>query len=249
MAGEDVGLHHRDAVDDPLLVGDGRAYEGFAAANESSGLASFSLLYFKVRGRAELTRLILEFAGATWEEAHPAWPLEKPRTPYGQLPVLVELRDGKQTMQLAQSHAIERYLARKFGLVPEDPVKAAFADSVFEAYNDLNELWKKVERAGEDVKESLSSTFFSTTFPNFARFHEPLLEQNGRNGLYVGDKITLADLQAFLVLDRIFSVKGEEILISMEGARRTPNLFLVAEKVSSHPRVRQYLKSSRRHPK
>ncbi|KAI8849388.1 hypothetical protein BC829DRAFT_416842 [Chytridium lagenaria] len=224
--------------------------DDFHMGGNESYVESFQLQYFGVRGRAELSRLILEYAEASWEEVQPqAWPKDKPNTPFGQV------------MQLAQSHAIERYLARKFGLLPEDPMEAAKVDSVFEAYNDLAELWKKVERAGEDTKAKVSSAFFSESFPNFSRFHEPLLHQNGRNGLYAGSKvnvlflafllkhITLADLQAFLILHRIFEVGGDNVYKNMEGYKRTPGLFLLVENVSSHPRIRQYLDSEKRHKK
>ncbi len=44
------------------------------------------------------------------------WPELKPKMPFGQVPVLEV--DGKM---LAQSSAMERYVAKLVGLMPEDP--------------------------------------------------------------------------------------------------------------------------------
>ncbi|EFJ52620.1 hypothetical protein VOLCADRAFT_85785 [Volvox carteri f. nagariensis] len=62
------------------------------------------------------------------------WPREKAKMPFGQVPVL-ELEDGKM---LAQSRAIECYVAKLAGLYPDDPLKAALADqAVF-----LSDIWE-----------------------------------------------------------------------------------------------------------
>ncbi|VDM67933.1 unnamed protein product, partial [Strongylus vulgaris] len=64
------------------------------------------------------------------------WPEHKSEMPFGQLPVLEV--DGQQ---LAQSHAIARYLAKKFGLAPKCPFEEALVDSIMDQYKDfLNEI-------------------------------------------------------------------------------------------------------------
>ena len=90
----------------------------------------FKLMYFNLRGRAELARLILASAGQEYEDfrfEREQWPQHKGNTPFGQAPVLEVTEDGK-TVQIAQSLAIARYLARKFGLYGKNETEMAEID-------------------------------------------------------------------------------------------------------------------------
>ena len=75
------------------------------------------LRYFSVRGRAEVARWILSYAGQEYVDErieagpHSQWKELKGKTPFGQLPILEV--DGKV---LAQSRAIARYLAHMYDL-------------------------------------------------------------------------------------------------------------------------------------
>jgi glutathione S-transferase len=76
------------------------------------------ITYFAIRGRAEPIRLILEelgikyldnpVAGADWREL-------KAQMPFGKVPMF---EDGEFTIH--ESHAIYRYLARKYDLYGEN---------------------------------------------------------------------------------------------------------------------------------
>jgi len=64
--------------------------------------------------RIEIARLILEQAGAHYKDTRvegAQWPALKATLPLGQIPFL---KDGE--VQIPQSHAIHRYLARKYNL-------------------------------------------------------------------------------------------------------------------------------------
>ena len=81
----------------------------------------FTLNYFRIRGRAEAARLILEYAGrsfiiwiwskqgAKYEDKMPNWPAYKSELLFQQLP---ELIDGD--FHVVQSKAIVRHLGREF---------------------------------------------------------------------------------------------------------------------------------------
>ncbi|KAJ3294155.1 hypothetical protein HDU79_011415 [Rhizoclosmatium sp. JEL0117] len=168
---------------------------------------SFVLHYFNIQGKGELIRMLLAYSGAVWSDKFPVeWAKEKASTPYGQLPVLVEHEDGtgKEVFRIAQSHAIARYLAAKFGLNPSNPHEHALQDSVFESVSDLEIaagkfIWEKDEKQ----KDIFRDQFFDDKLPVFLSYHEKLLEKNGSNGHYVGKKATLADLYAFNVFERL----------------------------------------------
>ncbi|KAJ9506519.1 hypothetical protein QJQ45_019614 [Haematococcus lacustris] len=100
--------------------------------------ASIKLFYFDLRsaditclpsapamqpGWAEATRLMFKLRGIPFDDvtfSHEEWPKFKPNMPFGQVPVLEV--DGQQ---LAQTAAIERYVAKLTGMYPDDPWQAA----------------------------------------------------------------------------------------------------------------------------
>ena len=77
-------------------------------------------------GKAEPARLAFAVKGVPFEDVlltRTTWETLKSTTPWGQVPVLEV--DGEQ---LAQSGAINSYLARALGLCPADPMGAAKVD-------------------------------------------------------------------------------------------------------------------------
>jgi hypothetical protein len=91
-------------------------------------MSVYKVHYFGPGGRAESIRLLLTDAGVAFEDVHVAgrWPEVKPTTPLGQLPVLEV--DG---VMYAQSHAILRMLARKFGTILATPRKKRITNAYY----------------------------------------------------------------------------------------------------------------------
>jgi hypothetical protein len=88
-------------------------------------MVHYKLIYFNFRGLAEPSRYIFAVAGQEYEDfrfEREDWPKHKPNTPFGQSPVL-EVSDGSHTTQIAQSAAIARYLANKFGLAGKNDIE------------------------------------------------------------------------------------------------------------------------------
>lgn len=98
-----------------------------------------TLVYFKMRAFAEAPQMMLHYRDQpyryqmAWDYFGRPWAEAKSETPFRQLPMLVT-EDG---VQIAQTGAIMRYLARRLSLVPADPDEAARVDSVFETSQDL----------------------------------------------------------------------------------------------------------------
>ncbi|VDL58780.1 unnamed protein product [Hymenolepis diminuta] len=81
------------------------------------------LIYFNIRGRAELIRLILHAADKDFIDQRVTsaeWPTLKPTLPFKKLPVLEVTTPNGDKVLLNESIAITRLLARTFNLYGND---------------------------------------------------------------------------------------------------------------------------------
>ncbi|KAJ1952477.1 hypothetical protein GGI12_006234, partial [Dipsacomyces acuminosporus] len=107
-------------------------------ADINRGEHSYVLRYFDIQGCCETIRLLLTAAKVKWTEEHPDWPLEKANQPYGLLPVLLRKdASGEVDLTISESQVIERYVARKYGLLPSDPEQAAIQEEIRDKYMDV----------------------------------------------------------------------------------------------------------------
>ncbi|GLI67534.1 hypothetical protein VaNZ11_011748 [Volvox africanus] len=154
------------------------------------------LHYFGFPGRAEASRLCLAVGNVPYEEViytQGTWPEHKGQMPFGQVPVL-EMEDGKM---LAESLAIERYVAKLAGLYPEDPLQAALADQA--AF--LSDIWEVFAHTiymplsqKISVRRELLVTKIAPKLQNLSK----LLETSGE---YVaGGKLSYGDVVVFVNL-------------------------------------------------
>ena len=160
-------------------------------------MPSYHLTYFHGRGLGEVSRLIFAATNTAFTEtrlpiafnpgAAPTWPeFEALRAtgalPYGQVPTLVV--DG--AAPIAQSKAIERYLAGALGLAGASPLEAARLDSVCEEIADVK---SKFTAAKGDAEKK--AAFFATDAPKMFGFIDAQLAAVGGAG------VTLAEVYLF----------------------------------------------------
>jgi glutathione S-transferase len=163
---------------------------------------SYKLSYFDLRGLGETSRFLFKLAAVEFEDHRvpfpptdetKQWAKEKDSHVFATLP---ELTVNKSTV-IPQSKAIERYLAKRFGFMGSNPLEEALIDSFGEQIRDLKDSFDKVK--GDAEKES---KWIATDFPNHLRLIE---RAAGNKGFLVGDKLSLADVQMFSLIDRIFN--------------------------------------------
>lgn len=100
-------------------------------------MSKMQIIYFFLRGRAEAIRTLLVEQGVEYEEQD-VMPMEKwlnewkPKMAFGQCPMLI---DGD--VELVQSNAILRYLARKYDLYGSTNQEAARVDMINDGVEDL----------------------------------------------------------------------------------------------------------------
>lgn len=104
-------------------------------------MTDYTLHYWPIPFRGQFVRMVLAHAGATWREADTSEVVDQhERAPADQLvphmgaPLLTDHAAG---VTLAQTQAILAYLGHKHGLIPADPVRAAFTHKVIADANDV----------------------------------------------------------------------------------------------------------------
>ncbi len=196
------------------------------------------LTYFRGRGRAETTRWMLAASGIAFINM----PIDTPeamsalratgKLPFDQMPLL-EI-DG---LNLSQSSAMIRYLARRGGFYGANDTDAMWCDLIAGVAADFAETAIQVP-----FKPSLEIAIadLEARFAKFGhRFEARLEEQN--SGFCAADSMTFADI----VLSEAISLYLEwrpEIL------ENTPRLKSMYEAVVSHPGIAAYLASDLRYP-
>ena len=93
------------------------------------------LTYFNLRGRAEVSRLMLAHKGVEYEDNRitgDQWKALKPKTPFGGLPLL-----EYNGLELSQSMTIGRFLAREMNLAGKTRTEEAQVDMVVDCIIDL----------------------------------------------------------------------------------------------------------------
>ncbi|KAJ8021971.1 Glutathione S-transferase 1 [Holothuria leucospilota] len=160
----------------------------------------FKLTYFDVRGRAEPIRYLFALAGVEYEDKRltsEEWKKLKPNTPFGGLPILEV--DGKV---LGQTQAICRHVAYMHGFFPENAWDRAQADAICEKQLEFMVAIQrakfesdpaKKETMAKKLKEEDSKT-------HLTQLQNALKQNNGGKGWFIGNKISLADVQVFFVL-------------------------------------------------
>jgi glutathione S-transferase len=205
--------------------------------DELSSDASTALLtYFDIRGRAEVIRLILEEVAAPYRERRVQeqdWVAVKPSMPFGQMPLYQE---GE--LVIPQSHAIYRYLARKYGLCGQDEQERIRCDIVEEVFVDAQNVlggfyWhpKFAEQRAE---------FERTRLPELLAGLQRLLAANAEGrAFWVGCGLTYVDFCAWHFLDYVRP-------FSQATLEQFQLLYAFKQRIEARPRIAAYLASERR---
>jgi hypothetical protein len=93
---------------------------------------------------------------------------------------------------IAESKAIEQYLAQKFNCLGKNTYErsliASFVSSTGALWDDI--LITIVQlNAPPEVKQQQMEALLKTKLPNWIKIHEQHLQANGNNGHYVGDTV------------------------------------------------------------
>ncbi|KAG2433101.1 hypothetical protein HYH02_012804 [Chlamydomonas schloesseri] len=197
------------------------------------------LFYFAFPGRAEVARLAFHIGNVDFEDVRidgPSWPGQKSKFPFGQVPVL-QLDDGRM---LAQSGAIDRYVAKLTGLYPEDPVQAAFADQAVFLLQDMWEAlltpsWSlPLEEKVKARQEALAGKG-GDKLKALDKLVEPVQQSGWLAG---GEQLSFGDLEVFVTLTNLTSGMFEGI--PKDLLKDYPALKAFRNRVAALPAIKAY---------
>ncbi|KAF9207284.1 hypothetical protein BGZ59_011255 [Podila verticillata] len=205
--------------------------------------ASFKLLYFPLMGRGSTSRDLLSYGGADFESIHPpSWPTDKPNTPFGGLPVLfITGKNGKEVV-LSESSIVETYLANLYHLMGDNAYDAAVIRAVHNSAADLQtNMSGTVTFNHPGAKEKCLETFTTATLPNMLCSWERHLVDNGSNGFFFGDRLSLADIRVANILEHLANQPNADDLMAIVA--KYPHVFKVRESVANHPKLKAWRQS------
>jgi glutathione S-transferase len=197
-------------------------------------MVHYKLTYFNIRGRAEPIRIIFAYLGLPYEDYRiekKDWPNVKSTFPWGQVPVL-QVDD----VTLCQTLAIERFLARKYGLTGANELETTKCDEYVDAIEDLVQEWKKIAHNSDEAKKvELKETFLNVHAPKCLNKLSALKTSNEGSLWLVGQSITWADLVIAAILDRF------ETMIDPSFLDSYPVMKALKQRVFSIPKVKEYV--------
>ena len=188
---------------------------------------SLQLTYFEGRGVAEVTRILLALAHVEYEDNRLPDDEFDRRQAAGlftanldRLPILKY--DG---VEIGQSKTIERFVARKYGFLGSNEVEAALIDAISEHVRDIKLKYNEARnnKSGEEL-ETARKNFLVKDFPVWVSKIEKVV---GENGYAVGNKISLADVSIFNILEDYFDLV-EDVQAAVAGL---PKLRAIAANV------------------
>ena len=207
------------------------------------------LVYFNGRGLAETSRLILALVKEEYEDYR--YPLEvidwkthnmkkdefnkdkadgKLKSSLNKVPYL-DVDGGV----IAQSKAIERYLAWRFSLMGDNDIESAQIDSICEVVRDIKDMYQKVRKLPDTEKELGMNTRFSETLPNKLKDLEYIIE--GKHS--IGERLSLADIVLFSLITQFFDDKN----LAMGATVNTPKIRAIVELVASNNEIKSWLET------
>lgn len=153
----------------------------------------YKLTYFNVRAKAEVIRWIFAVAGVEYEDKridNAEWAKMKDTVPFGQLPILEE-----NGTVWCQSWTIARMLSKRFGLMGKSEYEENRINMIVDCVDDMTRPAIRLNFASDEDRPKLEKEWKEVEEPRYcSRFEKLLISNNGGDGYFVGDSLSLADI-------------------------------------------------------
>lgn len=172
---------------------------------------TYELIYFPITGRAGQIRNMFKKAGVEFKDTHVAmgedWKKMKESTPWGSVPYL--LYNGEE---ITQTRAITRFVAKKLGYYPEDPVLASHCDAIHDAIEDCLVGVMKIKGENKEENAKLRGEALANKAEGIGALMVKLdayigkVGSVGEEGFAVGKTLTVSDFTIYSYFE--FSICG-----------------------------------------
>uniref|UniRef100_A0AC35TXW4 Glutathione S-transferase n=1 Tax=Rhabditophanes sp. KR3021 TaxID=114890 RepID=A0AC35TXW4_9BILA len=158
-------------------------------------ITNLSFTYFDLMGKGEVARILLNYGGEQFEEHRlpvtvfnpETWPAlkEEMKLPFGQLPILKFETNGKK-VTLAQSRAIEFFLASRYGLMPECDLDRSLVLQYLLGIDDMRANLVPIFHQKDPLKkEELMKVMITDNILPFLSRYNNFLKENGTDPLLI----------------------------------------------------------------
>jgi prostaglandin-H2 D-isomerase / glutathione transferase len=216
-------------------------------------MPKIKLTYFDIEAAAEPIRLALAVSGTEYEDERvkfPDWKELKPKTPYGQLPIMT-VDDGPAR---TQSAAMLRWVGAECSetLYPRD--KLYEIEEALGVLGDFKRAWEpsftmgmapekfghevgfaKTDQGKEMVKK-LREDFVKNEMPDYLGRVEGLIEKAGGKWVVAGDEPTIADC-SFVAFLRTFT-KGHVDYVDTKCLETHPKVVDYCKRFCDLPQIK-----------
>jgi glutathione S-transferase len=216
---------------------------------------ALKLSYFDARGAAETTRLLLAIAGAKYEDkrfsigpgmAAPEFKEAKESgrlvANLGRAPIMSIEGQG----EIGQSKAMERFVARQYGMFGATEFEACKIDAIAEHCRDINDAkrtkgFSRFSQKSDEDKAAARTEWFETDLPSWLeRLEACVMSYSGADGCAVGSALSYADVCLWALLREC---PEDEAAETAKAANACTKLNAIADAVAAHPNVEAWLKS------
>merc|ERR1712217_632199 len=150
---------------------------------------------------------------------------------------------------IAQTHAMAAYVGKLTGFCPDDPWLQAKVDEVFGGLTDATDLvtgTMQIRDPNRKIQARQQMCQPDGRLTTLLRGLESLLVQNGSNGLFAGDCVSVADLAAWRAVNWM-SCGVLDGIPQDYIARTFPNLSVLYQKIDALPEIRDWKQQNPRH--
>ena len=226
-----------------------------AASALATSASQYRLRYFDIKGAAETSRILFALGGEEYnddrfaiDQATFSSPTFQEAKDSGELkmnlnkaPVLIT----PSGVTIGQSKAIERYLARRFGLMGENAEDEAMIDCVAEHCRDVKDaamrkgFSKFAKGKTDEEKAELRKEWFESDMPTMLGKIEDVVTETGSQGYAYGKSTSYADAVIWALLRDCMAADLED---TTKAAEKCTALNAIAEQLAANDGVAKYLK-------
>ncbi|KAM6220954.1 hematopoietic prostaglandin D synthase [Rhynchocyon petersi] len=192
-------------------------------------MPNYKLIYFNMRGRAEIIRYIFAYLDIKYEDhriEQADWPEIKSTFLFGKIPILEV--DG---CPLHQSLAIARYLTKNTDLAGKTELEQCHIDAIVDTLDDFMSRFPWAEKK-QDVKEKMFSELLTHEAPGLLEGLDTFL---GEKEWFVGNSVTWADFYWDICSTTLLVYKPDLLDIH-------PKLVTLKNKVQALPAIADWIR-------